>query len=32
MTYGGYNQEDSVIVNYSAIQRGAFNMTYYKGI
>ena len=32
MTYSGYNQEDSVIINYSAVQRGAFNMTYYKAI
>ena len=30
MTYSGYNQEDSIIVNQSAIQRGMFNLTYFK--
>lgn len=29
-TYGGYNQEDSVIMNWSALQRGMFLSTYYK--
>ena len=28
--YGGYNQEDSVLINYSAIQRGMFWATTYK--
>ena len=28
--YSGYNQEDSVIVNQSAVDRGAFGITYYK--
>lgn len=32
MTYGGYNMEDALIVNESAIQRGMFNITYYKNI
>lgn len=31
-TYTGYNQEDSVIINKSAIQRGMFNMTYFKSL
>lgn len=30
MTYGGYNQEDSVMLNQSAIDRGLFVSTYYK--
>lgn len=29
-SYGGYNQEDSVILNWSALQRGLFLSTYYK--
>eukprot|EP01083_Nonionella_stella_P046301 123948_1 len=29
-TYSGYNQEDSVIVNQSSIDRGMFRSTYYK--
>lgn len=29
-SYGGYNQEDSVIMNWSALQRGLFLSTYYK--
>ena len=29
-TYGGYNQEDSVIINQSAIDRGLFNSTFYR--
>jgi len=32
MTYTGFNQEDSVIINKSAIERGLFNLTYYKTI
>ena len=31
-TWTGYNQEDSIIVNRSAIDRGMFNMTYFKNI
>lgn len=31
-TWTGYNQEDSIIVNRSAIERGMFNMTYFKCI
>jgi DNA-directed RNA polymerase II subunit RPB2 len=31
-TYTGYNQEDSIIVNRAAIDRGMFNLTYYKCI
>ena len=30
MTYTGYNQEDSVILNQSAIDRGLFTSTYYR--
>jgi DNA-directed RNA polymerase II subunit RPB2 len=29
-TYSGYNQEDAVIINQSAIDRGMFNITIYK--
>lgn len=29
-SYGGYNQEDSVIINQSAIDRGLFNSTFYR--
>lgn len=29
-TYTGYNQEDSIIVNKRSIERGMFNLTYYK--
>ena len=29
-TYGGYNQEDSVILNQSAIDRGLFSSTFYR--
>lgn len=32
MTYTGFNQEDSVIINKSAIDKGLFNLTYYKTI
>jgi DNA-directed RNA polymerase II subunit RPB2 len=31
-TYTGYNQEDSIIVNRSSIQRGMFNVSYFKSI
>jgi len=30
MTYSGYNQEDSVMINQSALDRGMFTSTYYK--
>ncbi len=30
MTYTGYNQEDSVIMNQSAIDRGLFHCTFYR--
>jgi DNA-directed RNA polymerase II subunit RPB2 len=29
-TYTGYNQEDSIIINKNSIQRGCFNLTYFK--
>jgi len=31
-TYTGYNQEDSIILNKSSIQRGMFNVSYFKSI
>lgn len=31
-TYTGYNQEDSIIVNKSSIERGMFNISYMKAI
>ena len=31
-SYTGYNQEDSIIINKGAIERGLFNLTYYKNI
>ena len=30
MSYTGYNQEDAVIVNRAALQRGMFNITHFK--
>jgi DNA-directed RNA polymerase II subunit RPB2 len=30
MTYTGFNQEDSVMINQSALDRGLFSSTYYK--
>jgi DNA-directed RNA polymerase beta subunit/intein/homing endonuclease len=30
MTYSGFNQEDSVMINKSALDRGLFTSTYYK--
>jgi DNA-binding transcriptional regulator WhiA len=32
MTHTGFNQEDSVIVNQSALDRGLFTSTYYKSV
>ena len=29
-TYSGYNQEDSIIFNQSAIDRGMFRSTFYR--
>ena len=29
-SYTGYNQEDSIIINKSALDRGLFNLTYFK--
>jgi DNA-directed RNA polymerase II subunit RPB2 len=31
-TYSGYNMEDSIIFNKAAIDRGCFNITYYKNL
>ena len=30
MTYSGFNQEDSIMINQSALDRGLFTSTYYK--
>ena len=29
-SYSGYNQDDSVIINKSAVERGLFNSCYFK--
>jgi len=31
MCYGGYNMEDSVLINEGSLQRGLFNTTYFTG-
>lgn len=31
-TYSGYNQEDSIILNRSSVQRGLFTSTYYRTV
>lgn len=31
-TWTGYNQEDSIIINKSSIERGMFNMSYFKSV
>ena len=30
MCYGGYNMEDSILINEGALKRGLFNTTYYN--
>ena len=32
MTYTGYNQEDSLIINRNSINRGLFHLSYYKSL
>jgi len=32
MTYTGYNMEDAIIINKNSIERGMFNITYYKNM
>ena len=29
-SYGGFNQEDSILINQSSIDRGLFNSTFYR--
>jgi DNA-directed RNA polymerase II subunit RPB2 len=31
-TYTGYNQEDSIILNKSSVERGMFNVSYFKSV
>ena len=31
-TYTGYNQEDSIIINKDSVDRGLFNVSYYKSV
>jgi DNA-directed RNA polymerase II subunit RPB2 len=31
-TYTGYNQEDAILMNKDSVQRGMFNLTYFKNI
>ena len=31
-TYSGYNQEDSIILNGSSVERGMFNVSYFKSV
>ena len=32
MTYTGFNQEDSIMINKNSVERGLFNLSYYKSI
>ena len=32
MTYSGFNQEDSIMINKNSIERGLFNLSYYKSV
>ena len=32
MTYTGFNQEDSIMINKNSIERGLFNLSYFKSI
>jgi DNA-directed RNA polymerase II subunit RPB2 len=32
MTYSGFNQEDSIMINQKSVERGLFNLSYYKSI
>ena len=32
MTYTGYNQEDSIMINRNSVERGLFNLSYYKSV
>lgn len=32
MTYSGYNMEDAIILNKTSVERGMFNITYFKNV
>jgi DNA-directed RNA polymerase beta subunit len=32
MTYSGFNQEDSIMINKQSVERGLFNLSYYKSV
>ena len=32
MTYSGFNQEDSIMINKNSVERGLFNLSYYKSV
>jgi len=32
MTYSGFNQEDSIMINKNSVERGLFNISYYKSV
>lgn len=32
MTYSGFNQEDSIMINKKSVERGLFNLSYFKSI
>jgi DNA-directed RNA polymerase II subunit RPB2 len=32
MTYTGFNQEDSIMINKQSVERGLFNLSYYKSV
>ena len=32
MSYSGFNQEDSIMINKNSLDRGLFSLSYYKSI